>query len=622
MSQSVSISAAFEHASRRFADRVALECDGAQLSYAELAAHGDRIARNLRARGVGRGMTVGLYAQRSPATIAAILGILKAGAAYLPLDAGYPNNLLRFIVEDSAPCLMLVQDSLLAQRSDGVFWGGEAVDIETLFRSLDPVGGDSELPAAGPEDVAYIMYTSGSTGRPKGVVIPHRAVLRLVIDNDFADFGPDQVNLQLAPLSFDASTFEIWAALLNGGKLAILSAAHPSLDDIAAAIAGYGVTTLWLTAGLFHLMVEQRLEALQPLRQLLAGGDVLSPAHVAKALRALPQCRLINGYGPTENTTFTCCYTIPRDAADTGPIPIGRPIAHTRVYILDELMRPVPDGEHGELYAGGAGVALGYLNRPELTHERFISDPFVPAPGALLYRSGDRVRRRADGNIEFMGRVDRQVKINGKRIELDEIESRLRSSGLVQDAAVTCVDTAAGQRYIAAFVTIPDGKTASVAALRAYLRQELPDYMIPPTIMLLEAFPLSPTGKVDRARLPAQLVATDPQPRRAAQNELESKLLQIWIQALGRSNIGVDDNFFDLGGTSLQLMQVHAIIRSTLASQLTVVEMFQFPNISALAKHLAPGSVGAAPSLSAQERARKQHAALGNRRSALKVRPQ
>ena len=267
-------------------------------------------------------------------------------------------------------------------------------------------------------------------------MIPHRGIVRLVSDCNFVNLGPEEVILHLAPLSFDASTFELWGALLNGGKLAIVPAPHPSLDDIAEAIRVNGVTTLWLTAGLFHLMVESRLDGLQPLRQLIVGGDVLSPPHVAKALKALPSCRIVNGYGPTENTTFTCCYTIPQSPPPSGPIPIGSAIQGTTVYVLDADRRPVPVGEEGELYAGGAGVALGYLNQPELTAEKFVEDPFAPRTGARLYRTGDRVRQRPDGTIEFLGRVDRQIKLNGKRIELDAIEAHLRAEETVQDAAV------------------------------------------------------------------------------------------------------------------------------------------------------------------------------------------
>ena len=311
----------------------------------------------------------------------------------------------------------------------------------------------SAEPAIGANDLAYVMYTSGSTGSPKGVMIPHRGIVRLVSGCNFVGLGPDEVILHLAPLSFDASTFELWGALLNGGKLVIVPAPHPSLDDIAEAIRVNGVTTLWLTAGLFHLMVESRLDGLQPLRQLIVGGDVLSPPHIAKALKALPSCRIINGYGPTENTTFTCCYTIPQNPPPSGPIPIGSAIQNTTVYVLDADRRPVPVGEEGELYAGGAGVALGYLNQPELTAEKFIEDAFAPQTGARLYRTGDRVRQRPDGIIEFLGRVDRQIKLSGKRIELDAIEADLRSEETVQDAAViACVDPA-GRRSLAAFVT-------------------------------------------------------------------------------------------------------------------------------------------------------------------------
>ncbi|MDB6102359.1 MAG: Amino acid adenylation domain protein, partial [Gammaproteobacteria bacterium] len=554
-----SISEAFDETTTRYPERAALAGEagkgGAEvLTYAQLAARADRIGSWLLSRGIGRGKTVGLFAQRSADTIAAILGILKAGAAYVPLDPAYPRKLLQYIYEDSKPSAMLVQDALLASRPPGgpktegmgverqnkvgthdpeVFWKGEAL---TLGADTELPGSAAEVgswPEIAPDDVAYVMYTSGSTGRPKGVVVPHRAVLRLVLDNDFATLGPDEVILQMAPLSFDASTFEIWGALLNGGKLAVVSNPYPSLDDIAAEIARHGVSTLWLTAGLFHLMVDNNLDGLKPLRQLLAGGDVLSPPHIVKALRALPGCRLINGYGPTENTTFSCCYTVPKDYSGAGALPIGKPIRHTEAWILDESLGPVAAGMEGELYVGGLGVALGYLNRPELTAERFIPHPLDPSCAARVYKTGDRVRMRADGNIEFLGRLDRQVKINGKRVELDEIEVRIRATGLVQDAAVVCPPGTAGQRRIVAFVTPLANTPVDTERLRRVLRDDLPDYMIPASINQLDSFPLSPTGKVDRAKLPAIAAVHTHIRGRAPINATEAALREIWRKVLG-----------------------------------------------------------------------------------------
>jgi len=616
-----SIPAAFIATVSTCSDRIALVGESAPLTYAELDSESDAIASRLLVRGVGRGKTVGLYSNRSKHAVAAILGILKSGAAYVPLDTAYPPKLLQYIYEDCAPSAMLVEDSLLTGRDQDVFWKGEALSL----RSHVP-GEPTErlaLPEVDPDDPAYIMYTSGSTGRPKGVLVPHRAVLRLVLDNDFATLGPDEIILQLAPLSFDASTFELWGALLNGGALAVVSNPYPSLDDIAGAIARHRVTTLWLTAGLFHLMVDNNLEDLKSLRQLLAGGDVLSPPHVVKALRALPDCRLINGYGPTENTTFSCCYTIPREYAGDHAVPIGRPIRQTEALVLDEALRPVEEGTEGELYLGGPGVAIGYLNRPELTAERFVEHPLAAKRGERVYRTGDRVRVRADGSLEFLGRVDRQVKINGKRVELDEIEARLRATGLVQDAAVVCTPPGTGQRHISAFVTAASSTNIDPDQLRRALREDLPDYMIPTSITQLDSFPLSPTGKVDRSRLLATLAPATQSRGRAPTSATEVALLEIWKRVLGTSAVGVDDNFFDLGGTSLGLMEVHANIRRSIADDITVVDMFRYPRISALAQRLSQGLAcrtaaqedSLAP-LSAQGRARRQQAVLAQRRSA------
>ena len=601
-----SIPEAFAAALFAGTEKVALAGDGPALTYGQLAARSDAIAAALATRGIGRGARVGLYANRSAEAVAAMLGVLKAGAAYVPFDTSYPVNLLRYLYEDSAPALVLVQERLLQDEAAVWFRRGEALGIGAASEAA------SELRAApaAADDPAYVMYTSGSTGRPKGVVVPHRAVLRLVLGNDFAALGPDQVILQLAPLSFDASTFEVWGALLNGARLAVVADPYPSCEDIGAAIARHRASTLWLTAGLFHLMVDHNLEGLAPLQQLLAGGDVLSPAHVVRALRALPGCRLINGYGPTENTTFSCCYTIPRDYAGDEPVPIGRAIRQTEALVLDETLRPVATGEPGELCLAGAGLALGYWNRPELTAQAFVRQP---ASGTRLYRTGDRVRCRADGNLEFLGRVDRQVKINGKRVELDEIEARLRATGLVQDAAVVCPPASGGaQRHTAAFVTA--AAPLDLAALRRTLRAELPDYMMPASITQLPALPLSPSGKIDRARLPLA-APSEAVKGRAATNDTEAALLEIWRRVLGTNTVGVDDNFFDLGGTSLGLMEVHASMRRSLASNVTIVEMFQYPRISALAARLTRGAPSPRSALlDPSERARRAQAALARRR--------
>jgi amino acid adenylation domain-containing protein len=625
------IHSTFSTLAARVPERVALVCGRDSMTYGALERRAAQVAAYLRRCGVVRGQRVGLYSQRSTDAIAAILGILKVGAAYVPFDPSYPEHLLGFIYEDCGPAVMLVQSSLLNAQHPP-FWKGAHHDIAGAVEVDAPP--DAQIGAeCTVEDVAYVMYTSGSTGRPKGVLIPHRGVVRLVIDNTFADMGPEHVHLQMAPLAFDASTFEIWGALLHGGKLAILPSPYPSLDEIAESISHYGVTTLWLTAGLFHLMVDHRLQGLSPLRQLLAGGDVLSPTHVARAQAALPHCQIINGYGPTENTTFTCCYRIPREPGAPsgaplpggGPppaIPIGTPIAHTEVYLLDEQRQRVPEGQAGELYAGGEGVGLGYLNRDELTAERFIPNPFDPHGRTKLYRTGDRVRRRPDGNIEFLGRVDRQVKINGKRVELDEIEAILRRCPLVEDAAAIAPATdGAGPRRVHAYVKLKTGHAGSpLPELRAFMKEESPDYMMPATFTLMDALPLSPTGKIDRSKLPAPPTsAAAAAPQASPSTDLEHALLQIWRNVLGSGAVGVDDNFFDLGGTSLQLIQVHATIVSTMQRDVSVVDLFQYPRISALAARLAGAPAGAAASvartpagsdLSADERARRQQAAL------------
>ena len=437
----------FEEQVRRAPTAVAVVFEDRQLSYEELNRRANRVARRLQKLRVGRDVPVGICLDRSFEMVIALLGVLKAGGAYVPLDPAYPAERLAFIINDAGTPVILTQTRLKNCCLDAAG--------KVLCLDADEFAAEEETNLASgvrADDLAYVMYTSGSTGAPKGVAVTHRGVVRLVKETDYASFSADETFLQLAPISFDASTFEIWGALLNGGKLVVMPPVQPSLEEIGGAIREHGVTTLWLTSGLFNAMVDERLHDLRPLRQLLAGGDVLSVPHVRKALRELTETRLINGYGPTESTTFACCHTIKPDTPLEGSVPIGRPIANTTACILDSQHQPVPIGVMGELYVGGDGLARGYWRRPELTSAKFITDPFSGDPEARIYRTGDLARWRNDGTIEFLGRVDSQVKLRGFRIELGEIENALRQQADVLDAAVVVREDTPGDKRLVAYV--------------------------------------------------------------------------------------------------------------------------------------------------------------------------
>jgi len=420
-----------------------------QLTYAELDRRATQLANCLRKKGVGPEIRVGICAERSLEMIVGVLGILKAGAAYVPLDPTYPEERLSFIVNDADLPLVLTQDRWLETLKRHPI---EAIAIDSRWNEIAKSPYDDPRVQSGAENLAYVMYTSGSTGQPKGVLVPHRGVIRLVKETNYAHFGPDEVFLQFAPLGFDASTFEIWGSLLNGARLVLAGPAKSSLEELAETIKRYKVTTLWLTAGLFHQMVEQQLDSLRSVRQLLAGGDVLSVWHIEKARRGLPDCQLINGYGPTENTTFTCCHRVAADEQIQSSVPIGRPVAHTELRILDEMMEPVGADAAGELYIGGAGLAHGYLNDAALTASKFRPDPFSSQPGARLYRTGDKVRRLDSGALQFLGRIDQQLKIRGFRIEPGEIESSLLQHPAVKECVVIAREDRPGDKRLVAYV--------------------------------------------------------------------------------------------------------------------------------------------------------------------------
>jgi amino acid adenylation domain-containing protein len=445
--------------------------------------------------------------------------------------------------------------------------------------------------ASTPDDVAYVMYTSGSTGTPKGVRIPHRGIVRLVIDPTYVTLGPAETVLHAAPIAFDASTFEIWGALLTGARL-VLAPPAPTLADLATTIARHHVTTLWLTASLFHLMVDEHLPALRGVRQLLAGGDVLSPPHVARAVAALGAGAVINGYGPTENTTFTCCHAI--TAADAqGAIPIGRPIAGTTVYVLDAAQRPVPVGVPGELYTGGAGLARDYLGAPTLTAARFVPNPFGPG---RLYRTGDRVRWRGDGTLAFLGRADTQIKLRGFRVEPAEIEAALHAHERVKTAVVQPWRDADTLRLVAYYAGDADRDE-----LRAYLASRLPSYLVPHAFVRLDALPLTPNGKVDRRALPAP-EAAGPRLNQDAVTRpttaTETTLTRIWTEVLRVEAAGIHENFFDLGGDSIVALQIVARARAAGLS-ITQALVFMHQTIADLARAIDAGPAAVAAAVDA-----------------------
>jgi len=437
----------FEQQAERTPDAIALVVDEDTHTYSELNARANQLAHYLTAHGVGPEMPVGICVERSLEMIVGLLGTLKAGGAYVPLDAAYPSERLMFMVADSGMRILLTQQHLARNLVK------QDVEVVVLDdRTLVGASGENPANDCAPENLAYVMYTSGSTGTPKAVGIPHRGVARLVKETNYAQFDSEQVFLQFAPLSFDASTFEIWGSLLNGARLVLMPPGSASLAELGAAVKRYNVTTLWLTAGLFHQMVEEEMENLQGLTQLLAGGDVLSAPHVEQVARELDHCQLINGYGPTENTTFTCCCRIRADETFDGNVPIGLPISNTQVFILDEAMQPVAAGTPGELYIAGDGLARGYLNDAVLTAQQFVPHLFSANAGARLYRTGDSVRRLDDGRIEFLGRLDQQVKLRGYRIELGEIEAALVQHPSVREAVVVARGEGDSKRLVAYIV--------------------------------------------------------------------------------------------------------------------------------------------------------------------------
>ncbi|MFC9328528.1 amino acid adenylation domain-containing protein [Kitasatospora sp. NPDC057015] len=566
-------------------DVVAVAMGGRTLTYRELRERSTALAGRLTALGVGRGDLVALYLERTAELPVALLGVLRTGAGYLPLDPGYPVDRLAFVLADSGAALLLANrepaPEVAAAAPAVLRLDAGAADGAGPDAAADPAGLEAPAARPGPADTAYVLYTSGSTGRPKGVAVGHRALVNLL--TSFAGrlgSGAQDVWLGLTSLSFDISALEIYLPLITGGRLV------PAPDGLA--VDGPGLLELIGREGVTHVQATPSgwrvLLGADPGRTALTalvGGEAL-PLPLARELRGAV-ARLFNVYGPTETTIWSTCAEIP---ADPESVTIGRPIANTRAHVLDELRRPLPIGVPGELYLGGDGVAQGYLGRPELTAERFVEDPYGP-DGARRYRTGDLAAWTADGELDFLGRIDNQVKIRGHRIELGEIEARLLEHPAVAEAAVTVIEDPAGDPRLIGYL-VSAGPAPAAAELREHLLRTMPAAMVPQVFVPLPAMPLTPNGKLDRRALPAPEPAATTEdtpvgPAAEAGDPVEAGLREIWSEVLGIPEIGLDEDLFDLGGHSLTIIQISARIRKAFGVDVDFDVFFDFPTVAGIA---------------------------------------
>ena len=563
------------------------------LSYQQLETRSSALAVRLLKAGVLPADPVAILCERTPDMIISMLAILKAGGAYLPIDITYPAERISFILKDTAPLAVLTTSFLNPALPSTV--------PRSAIILLDHINDDHEdikpiLPPISCDAPAYILFSSGTTGRPKGIVVPHRGVVRLVTDQNYFRFGASRTFLQLASPSFDAATWEIWGPLLNGGTCVLYPGDNlPEPAILRGLIVRHSISTLLLTTTLFHTLIAFEPDCLRGIAEIMTGGEVLSPSCVRKALKALPGVTLINAYGPTENSVCTTCYRIPRDLPDNWlSIPIGRAINHTTTYIFNDKLEPVPAGETGELYTGGAGVALGYLNRPDLTAAKFIVNPDPNAPDRLLYRTGDLVRLLPDDLIDFVGRVDDQVKIRGFRVELGEITARLLDCEEIKQAACVVHTDVDGNKRIVAYI-VREKAICSHDALRGFLAETLADYMIPACFIDLEQLPLNANGKLDISKLPVPQFSVPRKNFTEPSTDMEKKLAILWSRLLHAESVSVTDNFFEVGGTSLLSLQMAVAMNTNfdLPATVHVVDIYQYPTIRTLAAQVTKKTIKA-----------------------------
>lgn len=567
------VNALFAEVATRYPDATAIVDGNRCVSYRELGHSASQLADALCRLGVPRGSAVLIRIERSIDAVTAAVGILAAGCVYVPVDPAWPQ----------------ARVSQLAEQCGATAVVSSGLRIDLLEGGRSPEAPADRLPT--PDDPVYIMYTSGSTGEPKGIVTPHRGVTRLVINTNFIRFSAGDVVAMASSFAFDGATFEIWGALLNGATLAVLTR-EELLDTrlLRDAVERYRINVAFLTTSLFRLHVSNDPAVFRGIRDLVIGGEAVDAGSVAPVFARGP-VNLINGYGPTEATTFGLTHRITADDAERGVIPIGRPIANSTAYVLDEACQPQPPGVTGELYLGGPGVALGYVGRPDLTAERFVASPFVA--GETLYRTGDLARYRQDGVIEYLGRNDDQVKLRGFRIEPAEIESALRQHPDVVNAVVLPI-LAAGQTRLAAWV-VAASETTPTADLRSFLALRLPDFMIPASVTFIDAIPLSPNGKVDRTALPLPDGEAVPPDAMAPRDEMDHVVADALAASLGRRSVGIDEDFFDAGGDSLSAVLLIAHLEKLTGRRVPVELFFRQPTVRAIADCLREEIEGSFP---------------------------
>ncbi|MCG6135477.1 MAG: non-ribosomal peptide synthase/polyketide synthase [Nostoc sp. LLA-1] len=601
--QDKSIHQLFEEQVELTPDAVAVVYENQHLTYRELNSRANQLAHYLKSLGVKANVLVGICVERSLEMVVGLLGILKAGGAYVPLNPEYPQERLTFMVEDTQLSVILTQEKLVDKLGDRFHHGfafGKAsvICLDSNWDIINQQTRQNPTTSVKADNLAYVMYTSGSTGQPKGVSIIHRSVVRLVKETNYINISASDVIAQASNHAFDAATFEIWGALLNGARLVGVSkdlALSPR--NFAAFMRSQNISVLFLTTALFNQIAQEVPSAFNSLRYLLFGGEAVDPKWVKEVLNNGAPQRLLHVYGPTENTTFSSWYLVQDVPEGATTIPIGQPISNTQIYLLDPQLQPVGVGVPGELYVGGDGLAREYLNRTELTQEKFIPNPFnnskfIDAKAASrrviqnskLYKTGDLARYLPDGNIEYLSRIDDQVKIRGLRIELGEIEAVLSQHSDVQVCCVIVREDTPGDKRLVAYVVTHQDCQPTIGEIRQFLKAKLPDYMIPSAFVILESLPLNLNGKVDRRALPKPDLDTALLEKYVApRTPVEEMLALLWAQVLKVEQVGIHENFFELGGHSLLATQLVSRIRTSFKIELSLRELFAAPTIAQLA---------------------------------------